>query len=548
MPPDSDALLTALDLGYTLPQGRVLFADLSFGVSRGRTGLVGANGVGKSTLARILAGEVTPTRGHVVRGGRVRYLPQVPTVPGLDRDTAGDPRVADALGISPQIDALRRIERGSADPRDFELAGMQWDVHERAEAELARLGLGHLTLDRPLASLSGGEATRVALAGVALGAPDVAILDEPTNDLDRESREALYEWAKAWKGGLLVISHDRELLGLMDRILELTPRELRVYGGDYTAYEARRRAEQDAAAHELAHARKELRQIKRAAQATRERQERRSARGHRDRLDGGVPKVLLGARRERAGATTGRLHDVGEERIAEAADRVAEVREKVDERDVLAAKLAPSGLHAKRLVLQMRNVRYTYPAADAPALDDLSLVVRGPDRVAVTGPNGSGKTTLLRLAMGQIEPEAGLVRLSVEAAAVAYLDQRAALLDSEATVVDCFREANPDLDLTASRYALARYLFGGDHALARVGSLSGGERIRAALACTVGASHPPQLLLLDEPTNHLDLDSIRAVESVLREYDGALLVVSHDAAFLRAIGVKREVRLQAHRG
>ncbi len=541
----SGTLLTAHGLGLTLPHGRVLFTDLSFGLSRGRTALVGANGVGKSTLARILAGEVAPTQGHVVRSGRVSYLPQRRIDSGPSEVAAQATRVAHALGVAARLDALHRIEVGSTDPDDFELAGTEWDLRERAQAELVRLGLGHLALDRPLTSLSGGEATRVALAGLALDGPDVAILDEPTNDLDRDSREALYRWVEAWKRGLLVISHDRTLLSLMDRIFDLSPPPfgLRMYGGGYASYESQRRDEDEAAERDLAHARKDLRRTERAAQASRERQERRTARGHRDRLDGGVPKVLLGARRERADGTTARVRGVGEGRTEEARERLAEAREKVEERDRLAVKLTPSGLHARRSVLVMRGVRYTYPGATRPAVDDVTLVVRGPERVSVTGPNGSGKTTLLRLAMGELKPDAGVVKLGVDRASVAYLDQRAELLGSDGTVLECFRGANPDLDLTAARYALARYLFGGDSALARVGSLSGGERIRAALACTVGASRPPQLLLLDEPTNHLDLDSIRAVEGVIREYDGALVVVSHDPAFLDGIGVQRELLL-----
>jgi ATPase subunit of ABC transporter with duplicated ATPase domains len=383
----------------------------------------------------------------------------------------------------------------------------------------------------------------VALAGLGLGGPDLAILDEPTNDLDRDSREALYRWVEAWRRGLLVISHDRALLSLVDRIFDLSLQGLRVYGGNYAFYEEQRRAEDEAATRDLAHAKKELRRAERAAQAARERQERRTSRGHRDRLSGSVPKVLIGARRDRAEGTTARLHGVGEDRVEGARERVVEARDKLDERGRLGVRLTPSGLHARRSVLVMKEVRYTYPEATRAVIDGVNLVLRGPERVAVTGPNGSGKSTLLRLAMGEIVPEAGLVRLGVDRVAVAYLDQRAELLGSDTTILERFRASNPELDLTAARYALARYLFAGDAALARVGSLSGGERIRAALACTVGASRPPQLLLLDEPTNHLDLDSITAVEGVIREYDGALLVVSHDQAFLEAIDLERELCL-----
>jgi ATPase subunit of ABC transporter with duplicated ATPase domains len=533
----SEPLLTAVGLSFALPQGEALFADLGFGLGSGRTGLVGPNGVGKTTLARILAGEVRPTAGHVVGSGRVAYLPQQ-RVPPRDGVT-----VADALGVAEPLRALRRIESGSAEDADFERVGAAWDLEERTYAVLGRLGLQHLEMDRLLTSLSGGEATRVKLAGLVFDEPDLAILDEPTNDLDSESREALYRWVEGWKGGLLVISHDRALLGLMDRILELSGQGLRVYGGAYDAYEQQKRTEEEAAARELAHARKALRRTERDVQATRERQERRVGRGHRDRADGGVPKVLLGKRKETSEATTGRLATVGDKRVTDAHDRVGAARERVEERERLEVKLASTGLHASRRVLDIRGVTYTYPGAAAPVLTDVTLVVRGPQRVAVKGRNGAGKTTLLRLVMGEIVPQAGTVTLGVGPGEVAYLDQRAALLRPGARVLDCFREANPELDLTASRYALARYLFAGDAALASVDSLSGGERIRAALACTVGASRPPPLLLLDEPTNHLDLDSLRAVEDVLREYDGALIVVSHDAAFLQAIGVEREVML-----
>jgi ATPase subunit of ABC transporter with duplicated ATPase domains len=539
----SDSVVTVEGLAFALPDGRVLFRDLAFGLGRERVGLVGANGVGKSTLVRILAGELPSSSGSVVRSGRVAYLPQQRAPVVGPRDAEAPSTVAKALGIARRLDALARIEAGSTDPADFDAVGSGWDVAERAKSELDRLGLSRLALDRTMASLSGGEATRVTLAGLVFDEPDLAILDEPTNDLDAASRRALYQWVESWKGGLLVISHDRELLTRMERILELTPGELRSYGGNYAAYETQKRIEDEAAARDVAHARKELRKTERDVQSARERQERRSGRGHRDRLLGGVPKVLLGMRKDRAEGTTGRLADLGDKRIAERRERLDEARDHVADRGQLGVALHSTCLHATRVVIEMRGVRYTHPGAEAPTLEDVTLVVRGPERVAVTGRNGAGKTTLLRLAMGELGPDAGLVKLGVSSAHVAYLDQRASLLRPGATVLDCFRDSNPELDLTESRWALARYLFAGDAALASVDALSGGERIRAALACTVGASQPPSFLLLDEPTNHLDLNSIRAVEGVLREYDGALMVVSHDAAFLDAIGVDREFAL-----
>jgi len=259
-------------------------------------------------------------------------------------------------------------------------------------------------------------------------------------------------------------------------------------------------------------------------------------------LDGGTPKVLLGMRKDNAEATSGRLADVGDKRVSDARDAVDAARERVEDRRVIAVKLATSGLRRSRKVLEVRGVRYGHEGGDL-VLRDVTFAIRGPERLAVTGPNGAGKTTLLRLIMGELRPQAGVLTLGVPRRDVAYLAQRAELLSPGASVLDCFRERNADLDLTTSRYALARYLFAGDAALASVDVLSGGERIRAALACTVGASRPPKLLLLDEPTNHLDLDGIRAVEEVLRDYDGALVVVSHDAAFLRAVGVERELPL-----
>lgn len=394
-----------------------------------------------------------------------------------------------------------------------------------------------------MAGVSGGEATRIALARRVLECPDFLILDEPTNDLDAAAREALYRFVESWGGGLLVITHDRALLKRVDRIVELSSLGARVYGGNLDVYEAQRAAEQAAAEQALAHARGELREARRAAQQTRERQERRAGRAHRERHTANMPKILRNARRERSQATTGRLTEVAERRIGEREERLQAARSRVEVHEELALELAPTGLHASRTVAELVDVTFAYPGAERLLLENVTLRIVGPERIAVTGPNGSGKTTLLRLLAGEAKPVAGRVRLGLPPADVAYLDQRAALLRSELSVLENFRRVNPDADPSRCHHILARFLFSGDEVRVPVADLSGGERLRVALACTLGTPRPPRLLILDEPTNHLDLDNLRAVEQIVARYDGALVVVSHDEAFLEAVGVERIVAL-----
>ncbi|HEX2203595.1 MAG TPA: ABC-F family ATP-binding cassette domain-containing protein [Longimicrobium sp.] len=535
-----DFRVVAERLAFSLADGRTLFSDITLGFGRERTALVGANGVGKTTLVRLLTGELSPSSGVVVRRGTLGYLPQDFEV------RAGQP-LASVLGIDARLAALDRIYAGAGEPADFDLVADDWSLRERAEALLARFGLGHLPLDRPVASVSGGEATRVALAGLLLSRPDFLVLDEPTNNLDAAGREALYDFVAGWTGGLLVISHDRALLGHMDRIVELTPKGARVYGGNFEAYRAQKAAEEEAAERELASAEHALKAAKREAQRARERQEKRASRGKKEAAVSNAPKILLGMQRERSESTTARLRDVGARVVADGRARFDAARQRVDERGRLALDLPSSEVPAGKVVLDVDRVTYRHPGTASPVLRDVSLRITGPERIAVTGPNGSGKTTLLHLAVGALEPDAGTVRVGLGPAEVAFFDQHARRLRPEASVLENYRAANPELDETQARHALARFLFEEDAVHQAVGSLSGGQRLRAALACTLNGYRPPKLLVLDEPTNHLDLDSLDALEEVLRGYDGALLAVSHDRAFLDAIGIGRELRLPGAR-
>jgi ATPase subunit of ABC transporter with duplicated ATPase domains len=381
------------------------------------------------------------------------------------------------------------------------------------------------------------------LASLFLRRPELLLLDEPTNNLDRESRQALQAALAGWPGGLVVVSHDRALLRLMGRMVELTPKGPKSYGGNYDLYVAQRDAEAQAAREQLAAAAKELRRCRRDAQAARERQDRRNTRGARERDRGGMPRSLLNAMRETSARTTARLATTHDDRVAGAQGALAEARERVEQPRELAVCLPPVDLPAGKLVLELEGVCFRYPGSPRPLLDRFALRMAGPERVAIAGPNGSGKTTLLKLIEGGLTPDAGTVRLGVHR--WRCLDQRADLLIGGLSVLENFRRHAPARPEADCRMALARFLFRGDAVHRPAAALSGGERLRAALACVLGAAEPPQLLLLDEPTNHLDLPSLASLEQALCRYSGALLVISHDREFLDAVGVDRVIELGA---
>ena len=511
------------------PDGRVLFDNLTIAFGRERTGLVGRNGAGKTTLLRLLTGEQPPASGTIGRRGRIGVLRQA--LQPEAGATAGD-----VLGVAGALARLARVEAGEGSDED--LAEADWTLPARIDEALAEVGLDGLSTDRPAASLSGGQLTRLSLAALAVGRPDVILLDEPTNNLDAEARGLVAGFLRRWKGGAVVVSHDRGLLREMDRIVELSGLGAKVYGGGWDLYLERREQEREAAARDLAVAERDAARVEREAQVARERKAKRDSVGRKVAARGGAPKIVLGAMKRRAEESSGKGERLAERLRADAAGELAEARVGVERVRALAFDLPSSGLAPGKTVLAFEAVSFDY--GHQSVLADVSFRIVGPERVAVAGPNGSGKTTLIRLASGQLEPTSGRV---VRGARSVMLDQRAAVLEDGESILDAFRRINPAATLNDAHAALARFLFRNTAAHQVVGSLSGGERLRAALACVLSGGAPPQLLILDEPTNHLDLASIEAVEQALSGYDGALLVVSHDPDFLDAIGIEREISL-----
>ncbi|MGV9316855.1 ABC-F family ATP-binding cassette domain-containing protein [Streptomyces sp. NPDC003691] len=511
-------------LTYAWPDGTPVLDGLHTAFGPGRTGLTGLNGSGKSTLLKLIAGELRPARGTVRTAGDIGYLPQNVTLDtGLPVDRA--------LGIDGIRAALHAIEAGDAAEENFTAVGDDWDVEERALATLGGLGLGHIGLDRTVGELSGGESVLLRLAGLLLRRPGVLLLDEPTNNLDLRARRRLYAAVDHWNGVMIVVSHDRELLDRVDRIADLRNGELLWYGGNLTAYEEALAVEQEAAERMVRVAGADLRRQKRELADARVKLDRRRRYGRKMWENKREPKVIMGERRRQAQVSAAKHRILHEERLAEAGERLDEATAAVRDDEEIRIDLPGTELPPGRTVLTLRDLR---PAYGAPQNGEFT--VRGPERIALVGRNGSGKSTLLRTLAGLLEPLAGEAAVHVPHR---FLPQRLDVLDDALPVAGNVARYAPGASDNRIRAGLARFLFKGAAADRPAGTLSGGERFRAALAALMLADPAPQLLMLDEPTNSLDLASVRQLTTALESYRGALLVAGHDLPFLSAVGVTR---------
>ncbi|MCX0269202.1 ATP-binding cassette domain-containing protein [Nocardia zapadnayensis] len=530
----SESFIVCSNLSFSWPDDTAVFTDLSFSVPGGRTGLVAPNGAGKSTLLRLLAGELTAGAGSVSVDGVLGYLPQ--TLP-----LTGEMTVAETLGIAPVLAALNAVESGDTAEEHFTTIGADWDIEERTRAQLERLDLGELTPTRRLRTLSGGQVVSLGLAAQLLRRPDVLLLDEPTNNLDLAARHRLYDLLADWKGCLLLVSHDRALLDRMDRIAELHAGEIRFYGGNFTEYEESIRAEREVAAKNIRNAEQEVKREKRELQQARERAARRASNAARNLGNAGLPKIFAGTMKRNAQESAGRANETHAARVDAAKNRLDLAERALRPEQRITLQLPDTDVPAGRTVFAGEGIRYRFGEQEVFTGDGADLTIRGPERIALTGPNGAGKSTLLRIVHGDLAPESGSIARAE--GRVAYLSQRLDLLDLDRTVAENLAAFAPNLPTPQRLNLLARFLFRGSRVDLPVGALSGGERLRATLACVLFAEPAPQLLLLDEPTNNLDLVSVGQLESALDAYRGAFVVVSHDERFLAEIGVQRRLRL-----
>ncbi|MCU6325250.1 ABC-F family ATP-binding cassette domain-containing protein [Enterobacter quasiroggenkampii] len=508
------------------PTGDTLFGPLNLSLESSLCALVGRNGSGKTRLLRLLAGLDEPATGHIERFGSHFYVAQQHVI-------SSQTTLAELLGYNAIFAARKRIDSGDYQPDDLALLDGYWDIAERLSEAFINAKLPPFDPDKPAGELSGGERIRALLCGAFTAEADFMLLDEPTNHLDRQGRAWFYDQLSRYQGGVLVASHDRELLAQVPRILELSASGLRSYGGNYADYQAQRDAEQQAARAALEHAATERKRTRARMQKEHDDSQRRSAKTLRtvDTLNiASFERVKYkGAAKERIG-TWKKQHSEQNEALNAAVNKA---RERVEDDNPVMFTLPGSQVPEGKQVLVLEDL--VLPHVPVPPL---TWRMDGPMRVALKGPNGCGKSTLLKTILGEMTPRSGTCKVSVSCA---YLDQHLSRLDLSQSVMTHLNLSHTPLEEGVLRTRLAQLQLGADKVMLPLAALGGGERLKAALACVLWRAEATQLLLLDEPTNHLDLASVQAIEAALAGFPGALLVVSHDEAFLSGLTLTHEL-------
>lgn len=526
-------------LSYIHPDKEPLFHNINFSVSKGqKVSLIGSNGSGKSTLLGIIAGRLQPSEGEVIyQDGLPYYVPQ--HFGQYDHYT-----VAEALQISEKLRALHAILVGNTDTTNFTFLDDDWNIEERAYSALSKWGLSHIRLSETMKNLSGGEKTKVFLAGTYIHSPTNILLDEPSNHLDKTGRELLYDLIKNSNATVIIVSHDRTLLNLIDITFELTHNQIEVYGGNYEFYKIQKAEQQEALQSQFEEKQKKLRKARNIARETAERKQKRDARGKKDLGDKGIPRIMLNTIRNRAESSAAKLQETHANKMENIADEMKQLRQQLPEKKDLKLNFDDANLHAGKILVTAQNINFGY-SNEMLWSNPLNFEIRSGDRIVIKGENGTGKTTLLKLIFGNLEPKQGyIIRSDFQ---YLYIDQDYSIIDNELTVFEQLQKFNSShLSEDELRILLHRYLFTYNTWNKPCEKLSGGEKMRLVFCCMQVDNKAPDMFILDEPTNNLDIQSLEIVTSTIKDYKGTLLVISHDSYFVKEIGITKEIELKDH--
>jgi ATPase subunit of ABC transporter with duplicated ATPase domains len=518
------ALVSLNQLSFQFANGETIFDALNLTFDHSPTAIVGRNGVGKSVLARLIAGYLQPTAGSVVQAVAVRYVPQIFVA-------MSGQSIAEATGTASVLAALQRLKLGSATDEDFDTIGEQWDLAERLRQLLDEAGLSELDATDLTEHLSGGQQARIALIGALLSQAQLLILDEPTNHLDSAGRQWLMSRLEQWRGGLIVVSHDRQLLQHMRRIVELTSLGATVFSGCYADFVEQRQRQRAAAQAQLDQARIERQRHRARLQREHDTIQRHAAGSRRNAETANVSSMERSAMKAAAKEIMGQIKVGHQARKADLDERVREAYARVVPDDGVLINLPGSVVPSGRQVCTLVDACLPWLPVDA-LTRRVNLNIHGPMRIAISGPNGCGKSTLLKMLATELAPVSGECSTHVP---FAFLDQQLNILDAQTSIVEQLQAQQTPLNQGTLRSYLAQLQLNAQRVTQPCDLLSGGERLKAALALALWRQTPAQLLLLDEPTNHLDLSSVQAFEQALQTFPGAIVAVSHDLTFLQGL-------------
>lgn len=529
-------MLTLQNISYIHPDKELLFSGIYLSLdNKEKTAIIGNNGSGKSTLLKIIAGELQPAAGQV-KTETVPYC--VPQIFGqFDHLT-----IAEALKIHHKLYAFQAILAGNGTEKHFNDLDNDWTIEEHCREALNNWQLGEFDPGQQLATLSGGQKTKVFLSGIDIHQPDLILLDEPGNHLDIKARGLLFDFIRSTSKTLLVISHDRKLLNLFDKILELDKDGVTTYGGNYGFYAAQKKIELHALNQDIKSKEKALRNARDKEREATERQNKLDSRGKGKQEKAGLSRIMMNTLRNNAENSTAKLRGVHTEKINGIKKEYQELRSSLPDIDKMKLNLDNSDLHDGKSLFTATGINFAYETKNVWKTD-LNLELRSAERIALKGMNGSGKSTLIKIILGQLEPQKGSVNRHQNKAI--YIDQDYSQIDGGLKVYEQAQRFNDSaLQEHEIKIRLNRFLFGKESWDKPCSALSGGERMRLMLCCLTISNQSPDLIFLDEPTNNLDVQNIDILIAGINSYKGTLIVVSHDEYFLDQIELERVIELK----
>lgn len=528
-------MLFLQNISYTHRNKDLLFSHISLKVNaQDKIALIGNNGIGKSTLLQLIAGKLQATSGNIQLNAKPYYLPQV-------FGQYNHLTIAQALQVEPKIIALNNILKGNAGIENFNQLNDDWTIEERCLQALNDWQLPQMNLTQRIETLSGGQKTRVFLAGLSIHQPEFILMDEPSNHLDGLGRQTLYNFIRTSQKTMIIVSHDRKLLNLLTKVCELSKTKVTVYGGNYDFYAEQKRMEKLTLNHDIQNKEKALRKAREKERETLERQQRSDIRGKKKQEKSGVPKIAMNLLQNNAEKSTAKIKGVHAEKINGITSDLQALRASLPEVDKMKFGFTNSDLHTGKILFKANNLNYNYGIQNIWK-GHLNFQLTSGERLALKGANGSGKTTLIKLILGNLEPSTGTVyRAEIK---TVYIDQDYSLIDNKLNVYTQAQKFNDSSLLEHEiKIRLNRFLFTKDEWNKPCAVLSGGERMRLMLCCLTISRQSPHIIALDEPTNNLDIQNIEILTAAINEYKGTLLVISHDETFLEQLNMERTLEL-----